>query len=200
MTFSYIIGPLPFCVPLAEAADVGPGTAFPLEAADIDAFCEMVWRVKAWRCEISGLSNEFASYEDYSLDFANHEKTGDPPPGTVIDIIPAPGLNIEHEYSVLDNFGESNTFRIRITGLDGGRHLEDPLRLYAEFNIELDLLLPGSPPEEIALRTIAGTSLAGTLEMNGITTELYCGFPGQITDTWVGNITIYSIDTWSFEP
>lgn len=200
--FAYLIGPLPFCVPLADdVSAVGPGTPFPLEPPDLDAFSKLVWRVRTWRCEISGLQNAFASYDDYSFDFANHETTGSAPPGGIVDLVTGPPLNIEHEYEVQDNFAQTNAFRIRITGLDGGRRLEDPRRLFVEFSLDVVLLLPGnSPPEEIAIRTLAGTQVAGTLELNSIATEIYTGFDGQITDTWVGNVTIFPVDEWSFEP
>jgi hypothetical protein len=196
--FSYVIGPLPFCLPPATAG-LGPGTPFPLEIESLDALCELVWRVKTWRCVITGLSNEFASYEDYFFEFANHEKTGFPPPTAVTDLIAGYGLDITHEYEVLDNFALPNTFRLRLQGLDTGRHSAEPTRYYPGLVVELRLLLPGEvPPEEPALYSIAGEIPAGTLQVNALATQLYSGLPGQITDTWQGNITLIPLEEWDF--
>src|SRR5262245_36942978 len=120
--FSFIVGPLPFCVPLASANEVGAGTAFPVEFTDLNSFCAAVWKVRTWRCQISGLRNEFATYVDHSFDFPNHAKAGLPPPTQVTDLIAGYGLNLEQEFEVLDSFGQANSFRLRLIGLDGGRH------------------------------------------------------------------------------
>lgn len=197
-----MVGPLPFCVPqVGEMDSVGTQTSYPFTLNSLDKICHWIWRVRSWQLEISGLANEFANYDDFTFEFANHEKTGLTPPTSVVELITGYGLNLTHEFTLLDNFGQPNEFRLRIQGLDAALRHTEPSAYYPHLVVELDLLLPGNvPPEEVVFRSTAGTIDAGELLMDGAACGLYTGFPGQITDTWIGDIRISPLDMWSFEP
>lgn len=198
-SFAFLAAPLPFCVPPAVPEEIGTGTSFPIELNNLDDLCRAVWRVRTWRCELLGVANEFATYQDYTFDFANHEQTGNPPPESVLDVICGYGINLEHVYSVPDSLGGTAEFRLRILALDAGQRDDPPERYFTNFLVELDLLLPsGSPPQEIVLRSLQGSAIAGALQVDSAVTDLYTGFPGQLATAWQGSIVLTAIEEWDF--